>query len=288
MDSRSEFVMINGELIPSESALIPAQNTGLYHGAGCFETFCSEEDAIFKFDSHVNRLNEGLQYLGLNPSSFLNGDVLRKRISKLLQANGLQRVTAKVRIQVSLADRGGYRVASGLKPVELITAEKPSLQRSDVELAVVSTRVVPAVSKPSHLKLSNMLHYRKAWQEAEEKGADDALMFSVNGYMAETSVANIFWKIGDIIYTPSKECDILPGVMRNSLIEIIGKMDSFKVREGEFTLQDVQKADTCWITNSVMNLKSVSKIDEKRFSSEDTFFDELKSHLSSYIEQHLQ
>jgi branched-subunit amino acid aminotransferase/4-amino-4-deoxychorismate lyase len=78
---------------------------------------------------------------------------------------------------------------------------------------IISKKGVPGECRPASLKLSNMLHYRNAFREAADAGADDALMLTVMA-IAESSIANIFWKKENEVYTPSPACDILPGIMR--------------------------------------------------------------------------
>jgi len=53
----SEYVSVNGELLNSRDAKIPAVSSGLFYGAGCFETMRYESSGIFRLHEHVERLN---------------------------------------------------------------------------------------------------------------------------------------------------------------------------------------------------------------------------------------
>jgi branched-chain amino acid aminotransferase len=56
--------------------------------------------------------------------------------------------------------------------------------------------------------------------EAEEAGADDALLLSADGWVAEGPTWNVFWRIGATVFTPSLEAGILEGVTRGLMIEL--------------------------------------------------------------------
>src|SRR5699024_4498907 len=87
-------------------------------------------------------------------------------------------------------------------------------------LATVETKRISADALPSIYKFSNGINYIIAANEAAEKGADDALMQTINGKISETTIANIFWIKDEKIFTPSTACDLMPGITRNAVINL--------------------------------------------------------------------
>ena len=59
----------------------------------------------------------------------------------------------------------------------------------------------------------------RASQMAGAAGCDDALLVDQDGYVLETSVANVFVRINDRLVTPPLDGRILPGIWRQVLIE---------------------------------------------------------------------
>ena len=287
MGDQAEYVILNGRLLPAPDAYIHASSSGLYHGTGAFETFLAEQGSVFMFDEHIGRLNRGLDWLGFDPKQFVHMKETGEEVSELLKANGLTGTAAKVRIQVSQAGSTAYGKERVSNSVRLITAE-PYRSRPDnaLRLKTAETRVVPAACRPSDLKLSNTLHYRQAWREATNAGFDDALMLTIGEYVAESAIANIFWKKGDIIYTPSEECDILPGIMRNAVIKAVRDMNVGTFETGEFNRKDLLGADQVWLTNSVMEVQPVGMIDEVRFNSGMRLINDLRNKLKTYKEHY--
>ena len=242
----------------------------------------SEHGSIFRVSRHFRRLLDGLFYLGVKAAYMPSEDGVREVVERLLNLNSYEEVPAKVRMQASLMTKGGYKDEYPIDFLLLITTDKASLNIPARSMIVSETRVVPKECKPAHLKLSNMLHYRQAGREAKKAGVDDAVMLTSEGLVAESSIANIFWKRGEKIYTPSEACDILPGITRNSLLELLDAEDVYSVEEGEYHIEDLQHADAAWLTNSVMGLVPVSEINGDQFNTQSSFFHRLTDSFESF------
>lgn len=267
--------------------MIQAVSSGLYYGAGCFESFVVERGNIFKFDNHIERLNKGLKYLGAAEKKMIDAKIVIDHIRTLLEQNGLSGERARIRIQVSLAEKSGYSQGAESPTVLIIEAKSANKKQSPKKMILSETSVVSSSSRPTELKLSNMLHYRQAFREAETKGADDAIMLTDNGFVAESSIANIFWKKDETFFTPSDDCDILPGIMRNSFIDILKNKMDCELKQGRFSMDELLKADYIWLTNSVFEIAPVSVIENISFEIDKDLLADLSSQLYSYKKEHL-
>ena len=69
----------------------------------------------------------------------------------------------------------------------------------------------------------------------------------------------------NIIYTPSISCGILPGIMRDKVIDLINKL-SIKIEIDKFKIDDIFKADEIFITNSLMEIMPVWKLENKKIN----------------------
>ena len=259
------FVSLNGEFLDKETATVPAFHSGLYYGTGCFETIRAESGNLLAFDEHYSRLKAGLRYLGADDSDLPDQQILLNSSKELLKLNGAEEMLSKVRIQCTIAERNGYAIDHDSNIYTLITAEIYRSTETPKVLTVAKTRVIPQSCRPSSLKLCNMLHYRNAFREAQNVGADDAVMISTAGYISETSIANMLWKTGNRIYTPSEKCDCLPGIARNNVIKSVRKSTEFKLIEGEFELENLMEADSVWLTNSLIEIHPVERINQHEF-----------------------
>lgn len=281
------ILSVNGVYQSEEDAKIPAVSDGLYYGAGCFETFKSYSGKFLHFDEHIDRLNDGLRFLTGSKQALISSGEVRSDIASLLQRNGLAEGEAKVRIQVSISGRHGYSQPKSPELLQVISVKEITERPLQRTLSRSAVTVIPSSSRPSQFKLSNMLHYRQAGIEAKISGADDALMLTVNGHLAETSIANIFWESDGTVYTPSADCDILPGVMRSVVIRVL-RESGVEVVEGIFSPHDIMNARQVWKTNSVMELAEVSRIDDTPFETGSEEFITLFENLRQYKKEHVK
>jgi branched-subunit amino acid aminotransferase/4-amino-4-deoxychorismate lyase len=272
------LISLNGKVLSSQDAGVSPAGSAFYYGTGCFETFRIENGRFFRFDDHLLRLNEGIAYLTGSADYSVSSGELRSEITQLLKASRLEDQLARVRVQVSVHEPG-YSASEHPDRIRLITAKPLKISSEPVNLVTVLTRAVPSVCRPAHLKLSNMLHYRQAWRDARSRGADDALLLTINGNMAETSIANLFWKTGNRIFTPSEECDILPGVMRNVVIDLISDQFGLEVKEGRFSPDSLKNAEVAWTTNSVQEIREISSLDGHELRRDLQFIERLGKEL---------
>ena len=286
MQNREYF---NGEWINPEEGSGKILGAGFFYGAGSFETMRAENGLVFKFNEHMNRLHKGLRYLGKESKHLPDPDNIREIISDIIRKNKLEESPCRIRVQCSLPERG-YALSNNKSLILHVSAEKIAPPGStEYKLGQVQTRVVPDRCKPAHLKLCNMIHYRHAYREATQNGNDDALMLNMDHYVAETSKANIFWMKGDHIFTPSIKCDMLPGIMRNSIIGVIKQSFSKKkVIEGTFKNSEMSDANLIWITNSIVEIREVTHLDGQLINMDITFLNKLQTKFLEYKREYME
>jgi len=72
------------------------------------------------------------------------------------------------------------------------------------------------------------------------------------------------------------ECDILPGITRGLLMTLIEQDTDYKIREGKYTMEDLSSAEAVWITNSIKEMNSVSKINDVTYTIDHPAYQTLK------------
>ncbi len=166
--------------------------------------------------------------------------------------------------------------------------DKPNLAETSIDFASAPPvtlfagryRRIPAESLPADVKWSNGVNYILAAGEARHHGADDALMLTRDGYISETTIANLFWKSGDRVFTPSVDCDLLPGITRSLVMDVLDEM-MVEVQEGRFFPAELQKAEMVWACNSVRELYPVAGIDGRSCPVDDRFWNLLRETFQS-------
>lgn len=284
----SSHIIFDGEIVAGDTPIIPAESRGLMYGEGVFETLRVYKTRTLFLSKHIARLSRGLDTLGITAPDELKIDSLRTLIFKLLEKQDLLQDDVIVRLQVWRDGGRGYLPDEEAESHFSISASVSPDLFSPPELVIVNRRRIPSESLPSDAKLTNSINYILASREAAKKGGDDALMLTTDNWISETTIANIFWIKDKIVFTPSADCDILPGITRDILIQLVNNRIDLELREGRFNPEDLRNADAVWICNSVRELLSVKKIDSYSFNVEHNLLDELKARFHQFKEANLQ
>jgi len=155
-------------------------------------------------------------------------------------------------------------------------------------LVQVRTRRIPQDALSCSFKLSNGINYIRASLEAREQNADDALMLTINDYVSETTIANIFWLKEQTIYTPNLECDILPGITRGILSSIIRNRSEYKLVKGRFEAKELDHAEAVWVCNSLREIRPVERIGENTYKTKYPVYKKLRKEFQNYKKEHLE
>ncbi len=274
----SKFVFLNEGVIPQETGLIDAGDRGFLLGDGLFETLRCYSGKPFALAEHLNRLKMGLQQLKIPAPHHLEN--IPELIRSLLEYNQLTHGDSCVRITVTRgsSESRGLALPEHCKPLLLITAV-PLDQKPPPALSLtVSQYVRNERSGLSHLKTLNYLESILARAQAKERSFADALLLNTQGHLVCATAANIFFVKDNVIYTPSIESGALPGVMRHHVLEK-AKQLGLKTIESSIGTHFITNADEAFITNSLIELQSVSQIDAVHFKAEQyrkLLLDELK------------
>ena len=240
-------------------------DSGFFFGRGVFETILVKEKPIF-LGSHVKRLNSGLNTLGVN-----------KKITEAEIYNATKKLNCKnCVLKIMVSDKNTIITTRQIQYKHIDYEEGFSLGLSEVRRN--------AYSNLTYVKSFNYVENIIERDKIIDKGYNEALFLNTEGYLSEGAVSNIFFIKNGIIFTPKIKCGLLPGIVREFVIEnslFIG----FEIQEGEFTYGELMEAEGVFITNSVMGIMKVSKIDDKVFN-ESTVVSEMKRYYDRYVENY--
>jgi 4-amino-4-deoxychorismate lyase len=135
----------------------------------------------------------------------------------------------------------------GLRLVLLTTAADPLVRAA-------SPWLLPGVKSISYA--TNMA----AQRTARAAGADDAVLVGLGGELLEAPTANLWWRSGQTLFTPSLDLGILAGITRAVLAELAPTL-GLKVLEGVYTAEDLAAADEAFLSSSTREVMPVVEVD---------------------------
>jgi len=254
-----EKVFLNDKLIDTDKARISATDSGFLYGAGLFETMRSYDGVVFALKDHLDRLFASAGALFINNP--FDEEYLTDAIYKVLKANKL--TDARLRLTLSNGPMAGAE--EQLKPTLLITATK--LQPYPGEYYKNGVMVILSASRQNTFeptcghKTTSYFSRMITLNMAHQQRAAEALWFTTDNRLAEGCVSNVFVVKDSVIYTPGIETPVLAGVARKTVCEI-ASTNSIKLVEKDLYIDDVLGADEIFLTNVIMQIMPVSKVEQ--------------------------
>src|SRR5262245_32060732 len=223
----TEKIWMNGELVDWADARIHVGSHGLHYGTGGFEGIrCYETEqgpAVFRLTDHLQRLHNSARLLYMEIPYSL--EALRSASLDLLEVNGLPECYLR---PIAFYGYGELGVSAATNPVDVVIMSWPwgaYLGEEGLKKGIrakisswqrIGPNVIPHVAKATGGYLNSML----AVTEANRGGHDDAILLTAEGYVADGSGENVFIVKDGVIYTPDLSTSILPGITRDTVIQI--------------------------------------------------------------------
>ena len=255
-----EKVFLNGELIPASQAKVSAFDGGFLHGTGLFETMRAYAGQVYRLDEHLDRLTNSANQLSIPLAG--EKDHLRKAVLQTIEANGLSE--ARLRLTIS---RGDLRSDPDEQKVGTVLLTASQLQPYPAEFYQKGMTVVIADTKVSSSdpiarhKSTNYLSRLLVLRKAQQLKAGEALWFTELSHLAEGCISNVFLVKDNRLLTPSLAEPILPGITRAAVLEL-AQADNIAVSEQPLTIDDLLGAQEVFLTNSIMEIMPVCRIEK--------------------------
>ena len=121
----------------------------------------------------------------------------------------------------------------------------------------VGANTIPHVAKATGIYLNSML----AVHEAQRAGYDEAILLTDEGFVADGSGENVFVVKDGRIWTPPLSTSILPGITRDSVIQIAQDL-GYVVEEANLIRSDLYLADEIFMTGTAAEVTPVRSVDD--------------------------
>lgn len=255
---------INGE--PHDSLAV--RDRAVQFGDGCFTTARILRGKVVALEAHLQRLAQGCERLMIQHIDWRS---LRDEMiyAASTRAEGVLKV-----ILTRGAGGRGYSALGCDRPTRIVSlsdypAHYPQLRQTGVKLALSTVRLGrnPLLAGIKHL---NRLEQVLIRTELEQTDADEALVLDTEGMLVECCAANLFWRRGNQIFTPSLADSGVRGIQRQQVIQLLREQGT-EVAEVREPAAVLATADEVLITNALMPVLPVYQIEQQTYSSRQLF-----------------
>jgi len=270
-DPRNDNILIyiNGEIIPRPEAKISVFDSGFLLGDGVWEGIRLHNGQLVFLKEHLDRLYAGSNSIGMDIG--MSSDDLTRKIIQTIEANNMYS-NIHLRLIVSRGMKSTPyqhpRVNIGGPTIVIIPEYKIVTEDSkDKGLELVSVNTIRSSEMTQDPKINSLSKFNciQACIEADRLGADEGLMFDMNGYVSTCNSTNFFIVRKSEVWTSTGEY-CLNGVTRGAIITLC-KSNDIEVYEKNFIIDDVHSADEAFVTGTFAGVLPVTKIDQHMLSN---------------------
>jgi branched-chain amino acid aminotransferase len=264
----TEKIWMNGELVDWADAKIHVGAHGLHYGTGVFEGIrCYETErgpAVFRLTDHLERLHASARLLHMKLPYTV--EELRAASMELIAVNGLPECYIR---PICFFGYGELGVSAAGNPVDSVIMSWPwgtylgeegltkGIRAKISSWQRIGANVIPHVAKATGVYINSML----AVTEANRAGYEEAILLTAEGYVADGSGENIFVVRDGLITTPPLSTSILPGITRDSVIQIAQDL-GHRVEEANLIRSDLYLADEVFMTGTAAEVTPLRSVDD--------------------------
>jgi len=261
--NRDLLVNINSRLLHRDEAGVSPFDSAVQGGDAVWEGLRLYGGRIFKLNEHLDRLERSASAL-----SFAEVPPREKIIEEIKRTLAVNKMRDNVHIRLTLSR--GVKITSGMDPrlnrggatlIILAEHKPPVYAKSGLTLITSKVRRPPPMVLDARIHHANLLNSILAKIEANNAGADDALMLDTNGFVAETNATNVFIvRKGDLATSRVVACP--EGITRATVIEICAT-EKIRCVETDLSLVDVYGAEEMFCTGTMGELAGVIQLDNR-------------------------
>jgi len=260
-------IYFNGAFVKASEAKTDLYGQSLHYGYAVFEGIRSypvnDGTKIFKAKEHYDRLRHSASVMKM-PFNYTTNQLITLTY-EVLKLNSF----TDAYIRPILLCSPNMALSKGIESYLAIEAWewKNGYMSNSMRIATSSYRRPNPNAFHIDAKVSG--HYVNsilACQDAKDKGYDEALVLDADGYVAESSGANIFYEKDGVLYTPPIG-NILPGITRATIISLCNQLQ-IPVQEVLFTPNEMRGADAGFFCGTAAEVVGLASLDDIPFKKE--------------------
>lgn len=264
------YAYFEGKVVPMGEAKISIATHALHYGTACFEGvrgYWNERHQqlyLLKLREHFERMENSWNVLRMRPKESID-DLCR--------------------ITVELVRKHGYRSNLYIRPIAYKASRTIKLTLSTLEDAVAiytfpmgnyvdisaglsvctsSWRRANSNAMPVRAKVTGAyVNSSLAVDDATAAGFDEAVMLTDDGTVSEASSCNLFIMRNGKLSTPGLAEDILEGITRNALIDMVKREYGIVVEERRIDRTELYSADEIFMCGTGVQVSPVTSVDHR-------------------------
>lgn len=263
------YFWLDNKIVRGKDATVPILTHSMQYGSGIFEGIRAYKTpsgtAIFRLNDHIKRFFRSAKVYSMD-LKYSQSDI-HEAIIKVVRQNkfescyirpfafyndsniGVSTANKKISVFIGAIPFGAY---FGKGKEEGISCRISHWQR-------INSLILPPEAKASGNYINSII----ANIDAVSAEADEAILTSFDGYVAEGPGENIFIVEEGKLVTPSREADILLGITRDTIIKI-AKNTGLEVFERNIHKEELYTCDEAFFVGTAAEVTPITTIDSRK------------------------
>ena len=266
MTQKEALVYVDGKFYPRSEAKVSVFDHGLLYGDGVFEGIKSYNGVVFKLKEHLDRLYFSAKAIMLDVP--LSMEDMAKAVLETVRKNGLKDAYVRLVVTRGVGDLGldpkkCPKSSVIIIAVPLLVLYDEEKRRKGMSMVVASVRRDPVDATTHEIKSLNYLNSILAKIEANNVGADEAIILDTHGLVSEATAENIFIVKNSKIMTPPATSGPLAGITA-SVVKSVAEKLGYTVVERAITVAELYAADEAFLTGTAAELMPVREVNKRQ------------------------
>jgi branched-chain amino acid aminotransferase len=271
----ARYIWWDGEIREAERQSVHYYANALHYGTAVFEGIrcypTKRGPVLFRLREHLERLLSSARLYGMRME--FDVDALTAACLEVSKVNDisdayLRPVAYFGAGPIDLRPKRGCPVHVFIAVRELGTFLGEGALRNGVRVTVSSWRKIHHTMLPTMAKASG--HYAPqvlAAHEATDRGYDDAILLNGDGTVSGATGQNVFFVRQGRLITNDETSSIVPGITRDSILQIARDDLKVPVEVRAFTREDLMRAEEVFMTGTAAEVTPVSELDGTHFAT---------------------
>lgn len=255
------LVNLNGTIAPTGE--VSVLDRGFLYGDSVYEVIRTFQRQHFGLQEHLQRLRASAAYLYMTVP--WSDQYVRSQVERTLEQAEGDEFYVRIVVSRGTETRISLQPSQDLQPSLVIIVSPISadltLPEQGHHLKIIPRPRNDQRALAPAAKTGNYLNNILALLEAQQLGADDALMLNAQGQVTEATTSNVWIVKNGTVYTPALESGILAGITRNFMLQIL-REQQIPHQELLLTPEDLWSAEEALLSSSVRLLMPVRQIDD--------------------------
>jgi len=268
--SLPNFVYHNGRIVPYSEVKFGVLTHALNYGTAVFgglRAYWNEDEKqlfVFRPHDHFRRFLQSAKLLCMTPR--MSGDDLVKGLDELIRTEGHEEDLYIRPLSFYSDEIIGVRLHDLTVEVSIVVMPFGAYNKNEenMHVTVSSWRRVDDNSIPARGKIAGA-YVNSAFvkTDAVRAGFDEAIVLNADGHISEGSAANFFMLRNGVLSTPPITANVLEGITRRTVIQLIRDELRMEVLEREIDRTELYLADEAFYCGTGAQISAITAVDHR-------------------------